>query len=816
MTLIAVQPRNENKIVEQSWTKQLTKAIRLTTSAIGVICVESIAHSLFSKPVARQFATTTSQQSSCIANIFTGAVGSITTTSPLPLALGTLSCASGVAASEDQCMFSDCKNQVVPLSEFTPEEQSFLQNFVKNHEYYENMSPYVLAKYQIQGDSIIINSGIDTEKFIDYVKIKFAESIIYDHKKIRRNSRDIAGISNLSPLTADSFFREAEEKQYSDKVLVQADPILKSYFSEEKKIEDRSIEERMACFNKLRELGKKRVKRAKGKDIVIFFGTTGAGKSTLIDFLIGCKMERVVNDRGIPHIKVSAASEKSEVTEIVSSTISGTILPKSITIAGENLEKIEMQSQDKNNEGSIQTGPIELYDLPGISDSRGFEVALANICNIMELIKTARSVKVVLVAKDKDLQERGNGWKNIVKLLNTRFENKLNASNLHVVITDAQRDIKYIKNDIAQYAKVSSSIPDLSQCATIYNPTNEFDREVQLRLIRRNFDTNLSNNVVLTADEAQQAKTLTKDMSELLIRHFANNIELKKVVAFANNLKILNNSDLIEALTSIETTLSKKIKDEYSIHTMPTKRPEDIDGIWKKYSMYNNTRSDFEYFMSFDSLDKEMSTDVSAAIRAYSLSLFEGMPTTTQQDINHILAKYSEFKTTGDMYSKFIPFDDLDKIILEKLSDACINYLRGLSGSIRDMSGEKARDQMKKFKAEKDRLYGYIVQANNAKDRIIIDSTAKEAQRDLYRATEKEDIANTGSAIGVTTGIAAGIIVGAKTIAILSTIVAFPAIVPIAAVITGGAGGIVTGLGAKSGSEWFRFRIWPFSESNPD
>lgn len=108
---------------------------------------------------------------------------------------------------------------------------------------------------------------------------------------------------------------------------------------------------------------------SRGRDIVVFLGKTGAGKSTLINYL---KETPLRADRR--HIILSDPSDPTTM-RIGNGSHSETQLPQ-----------------------FTQIGGLAFYDLPGFGDTRGTAVGLMNASFIKNILEKARSVKLVFVA----------------------------------------------------------------------------------------------------------------------------------------------------------------------------------------------------------------------------------------------------------------------------------------------------------------------------------------------------------------------------------------------------------------------------------
>lgn len=124
-----------------------------------------------------------------------------------------------------------------------------------------------------------------------------------------------------------------------------------------------------------------------GKDIVVFLGNTGAGKSTLINYLSGKELAvdefgNIVQNSFDPSAMVIGNSDGSE-----------TFLPRFVEANG-----------------------FLFYDLPGFRDTRGTARNLVNACFIKAILENARSARLVFVAGLGEVTEiRGSSFKELYR-----------------------------------------------------------------------------------------------------------------------------------------------------------------------------------------------------------------------------------------------------------------------------------------------------------------------------------------------------------------------------------------------------------------
>ena len=159
--------------------------------------------------------------------------------------------------------------------------------------------------------------------------------------------------------------------------------------------------------------GKRQSKELMGRDLVIFLGNTGAGKSTTANYLAGFPMKTIhARYLNIPGVvggkKVVVDEEKCKelglpggVAKIGHTTRSETFIPQLIMAPSVKLD---------------------FLDCPGFLDDRGAAVNIANAVNIKTALKNAKSVKVIcLVGYNSLLGDRSRGAKYFWKMAKDLF-----------------------------------------------------------------------------------------------------------------------------------------------------------------------------------------------------------------------------------------------------------------------------------------------------------------------------------------------------------------------------------------------------------
>ena len=138
-----------------------------------------------------------------------------------------------------------------------------------------------------------------------------------------------------------------------------------------------TLEQKIECITACIREGDDAAMEAHGEDIVVILGNTGAGKSTFVNWLHGCKMQQVKKNK-VPGLKgtgkvviVAPGTEPTEIMAIGHSKASMTFIP------------------------GIQRDSNFVYvDCPGFLDNRGSSVNVANATNIKLTVSRAKTVKV--------------------------------------------------------------------------------------------------------------------------------------------------------------------------------------------------------------------------------------------------------------------------------------------------------------------------------------------------------------------------------------------------------------------------------------
>jgi len=142
---------------------------------------------------------------------------------------------------------------------------------------------------------------------------------------------------------------------------------------------------------------------SQGKDIIVMLGITGAGKSTLTNFLCNVKL----------NVVDTSVSKRGNIT-------GGHLVP----------DKSDKRAKEVNSKGKSCTvlpnfefyEGLNIYDLPGLADTREC-YSLINASIIKNIIDKANSVKVVFVVGFPEFEaERGKSFNKIRNAAEEIFE----------------------------------------------------------------------------------------------------------------------------------------------------------------------------------------------------------------------------------------------------------------------------------------------------------------------------------------------------------------------------------------------------------
>ena len=172
-----------------------------------------------------------------------------------------------------------------------------------------------------------------------------------------------------------------------------------------RKLEDPTLEldvhDMIECLSGCISVGAARARKVQNKLALVICGNTGAGKSTAVNYVHGCKIEQVKSEFGNRIVQVAKNSPVPELMSIGHSNQSATFIPG-------------IESDDS----------FTYIDCPGFLDNRGAEINISNAVNIKQAIHAAKSIVVVVVLNYFTLiSDRGRGLKDLASIISGMFGN---------------------------------------------------------------------------------------------------------------------------------------------------------------------------------------------------------------------------------------------------------------------------------------------------------------------------------------------------------------------------------------------------------
>jgi energy-coupling factor transporter ATP-binding protein EcfA2 len=142
----------------------------------------------------------------------------------------------------------------------------------------------------------------------------------------------------------------------------------------------------------------------KGKKVIFLVGPTGVGKSTSVQYLAGCEMQKkkydLGNNKWLLHIEAREGNEFIDIKKV-----------SSCPLARSETRHINAVSIPFLNETII------LCDSPGFGDTGGTELEIANNVGLLEALSSAKSVAIVAFISYQNMGDRGQGIQKLATLL---------------------------------------------------------------------------------------------------------------------------------------------------------------------------------------------------------------------------------------------------------------------------------------------------------------------------------------------------------------------------------------------------------------
>eukprot|EP01040_Poterioochromonas_malhamensis_P013523 gene13524-14872_t len=194
---------------------------------------------------------------------------------------------------------------------------------------------------------------------------------------------------------------------------------------------------------------------AKGKDLVLVVGNTGAGKSTFLNYLVGKKMIEA---------KVPGSMKKGFRCD-------------------DPVFEIGFGFESKTHFPQVYYDPesdLTYCDCPGFNDNRGVDFDVSNMYAIARLCQSARSIKgVVILINYYSLEtDRAKGLRETLDILRKVFRDPLDQclSSVQIVVSreKGEVDLSDLRNFLSEGARSLDLPNSLATNAEFYDPLDRY------------------------------------------------------------------------------------------------------------------------------------------------------------------------------------------------------------------------------------------------------------------------------------------------------------------------------------------------------
>ena len=328
-----------------------------------------------------------------------------------------------------------------------------------------------------------------------------------DANPAARPTPPIAPVPGLQPIKSDDLLIDLEKaRALLAKKL--ADPMCALSESE-------SISLLTLCVSD----GAENSKQIAGKEAVIVIGNTGAGKSTFVNYLLGCEMiQKTPKELGIKGLKKLV---------VVRSKLEGGACDEVMPIGHDKTSKTFMPQIASDPSSSA----LAYCDCPGFLDNRGAEINIANAVNIKRALQAAKCVKVlILINYHSLLADRGRGLRDMLNICTQLFGSTANLERyqdaLLLGVTQVPEDVDLDSLSAWLLEDTPKVMQVLSKRLFLYDPLNrggaDFWTQAQcasqlagLKCIPQSQSCSLFQTV-LTAEDEQKLVEIVEKQSQTL------------------------------------------------------------------------------------------------------------------------------------------------------------------------------------------------------------------------------------------------------------------------------------------------------------
>jgi energy-coupling factor transporter ATP-binding protein EcfA2 len=317
-------------------------------------------------------------------------------------------------------------------------------------------------------------------------------------------------------------------------------------------------------------LGEQEAENAKEQELIVVIGNAGSGKSTLVNYLYGCKMKRVKpQDLGITGLEkvvvVDNTSEDTskEIMQIGHTRKSNTFMPQIAT--------------DQNG--------FTFCDCPGFFDNRGMEINIAHAVNTKKTFFEAKNIKIIMLISYHSLvADKAQGLSDMIKsscglfgskenLIKNKDSILLGITKVPLMESQDQEPLENLKDFIAD-----AKLGDLTERLFIYDPLDipflKYSGMLKKDEILEKIESmdaiedpsNIFKTVLTPKNEIDLIKicdTMKDKITQVFAKEDLSKQDFKKVARYLeilNKLDIIDHSTVTNLLDNAKDTVVKEFK----------------------------------------------------------------------------------------------------------------------------------------------------------------------------------------------------------------------------------------------------------------